>query len=72
LHFLFSTPDSTAIAEQKRLLAEKTAKIDARIGADLWDIEAWTALINEAQSKDIRVARDIYERFLQQFPTAVK
>ena len=28
-------------------------------------------LLQEAQSKDIRVARDVYERFLIKFPTAV-
>jgi hypothetical protein len=59
------------LSEQKRVFSEKTSKFEARIATDPWDTEAWTSLLLEAQSKDIRIARNIYERFLAQFPTAV-
>jgi cleavage stimulation factor subunit 3 len=43
-----------------------------RIKQDLWDTDAWTTLIMEAQMKDISVARPIYEEFLKMFPTAAR
>jgi tetratricopeptide (TPR) repeat protein len=59
-----------SLQEQRRVFSENTVKYEERIEANVWDTEAWTALITEAQSKDISISRGIYERFLAQFPTA--
>lgn len=54
-------------------LREKTSKLESRVAADVWDVEAWTSLILEAnQSKDLEFIRDVYGRFLKIFPTAVR
>jgi hypothetical protein len=60
-----------AVIQQQKKLVEKILKYEARITTDSWDTEAWTQIIMEVQSKNIEVARPYYERFLQQFPTAV-
>eukprot|EP01117_Protostelium_nocturnum_P000460 TRINITY_DN1052_c1_g1_i1.p1 TRINITY_DN1052_c1_g1~~TRINITY_DN1052_c1_g1_i1.p1 ORF type:complete len:662 (-),score=222.39 TRINITY_DN1052_c1_g1_i1:94-2079(-) len=49
---------------------EKENKLESKIAEDEWDTEAWTNLVMEAQGKDISIARPIYRRFLQKFPTA--
>eukprot|EP01116_Phalansterium_solitarium_P011163 TRINITY_DN26778_c0_g1_i1.p1 TRINITY_DN26778_c0_g1~~TRINITY_DN26778_c0_g1_i1.p1 ORF type:complete len:252 (+),score=81.03 TRINITY_DN26778_c0_g1_i1:146-901(+) len=58
------------LIEQRTHLTERLARFEQRVERDAWDVEAWTAMFVEAQSKDIEVARPIYERFLKQFPTA--
>ncbi len=68
----FSVEEEDFIGIQRRSFADKTSKIENRIVLSPWDTEAWNQLIVEAQLKDIRVARDIYEKFLRQFPTAVR
>lgn len=56
---------------QKKQFQEETSKWEAKISNDEWDTEAWKNLVSEVQSRDIEIARDIYERALKQFPTAV-
>lgn len=47
-------------------------RLELRIKESKYDIEAWTSLINDAQQTgDLEVIRDIYERFLNVFPTSV-
>lgn len=47
-------------------------RFETRIKESKYDVEAWTGLINDAQQTgDLEVIRDIYERFLNVFPTSV-
>jgi hypothetical protein len=47
-------------------------RFEARIKENKYDIEAWSALINDAQQiGDLEVIREIYERVLVVFPTSV-
>ncbi|KAF1803011.1 hypothetical protein FB192DRAFT_1072452 [Mucor lusitanicus] len=47
-------------------------RYESRVKENKYDIEAWTWLINEAQQTgDLEVIRDMYERFLNVFPTSV-
>jgi hypothetical protein len=47
-------------------------RFESRIKESKYDVEAWTGLINDAQQTgDLEVIRDIYERFLNVFPTSV-
>lgn len=47
-------------------------RYESRIKENKYDIEAWTWLINDAQQTgDLEVIREIYERFLNVFPTSV-
>ena len=57
--------------EEIKELEQKTAKLEERIKANEWDVEAWIGLMNEAQQKHIDISRPIFERFVKQFPTAV-
>ncbi|PRP86401.1 hypothetical protein PROFUN_05320 [Planoprotostelium fungivorum] len=66
----FNSSNAKSIQEQIDQLREKTSKAEVRIAADVWDTEAWTSLVLEAQKMDIEVARDVYVRFLKVFPTA--
>ncbi|KAG1091487.1 hypothetical protein G6F42_019418 [Rhizopus arrhizus] len=48
-------------------------RYESRVKENKYDIEAWTWLINEAQQTgDLEVIREIYERFLNVFPTSPK
>jgi hypothetical protein len=42
------------------------------IATNPYDVEAWTALCNEAQTKPIGEAAPVFEQFLATFPTAVR
>lgn len=47
-------------------------RYESRVKENKYDIEAWTWLINEAQQTgDLEVIREMYERFLNVFPTSV-
>lgn len=47
-------------------------RYESRVKDNTYDVEAWTWLINEAQQTgDLEVIRDMYERFLNVFPTSV-
>jgi recombination DNA repair RAD52 pathway protein len=46
--------------------SQKTSeKAHEKLSHDMFDTEAWTTLIHEAQFKDINVARPIYEVTIQ-------
>ncbi|EDV26461.1 uncharacterized protein TRIADDRAFT_21977, partial [Trichoplax adhaerens] len=49
---------------------ERCAKAEERIKTHPYDLEAWTILVREAQSKSIEIARVFYEKLLHQFPNA--
>jgi len=73
-------PDAAAAAQRvhnvrsKRWEEEHIKRIEADIAADLYNTDAWLALINEANrhSADLLFLREAYERFLKIFPTAVR
>ncbi|VEL15669.1 unnamed protein product [Protopolystoma xenopodis] len=48
---------------------DKVQKAEERIKNSMWDIEAWSVLLRDAQSKKIEDARDVFERIVKQFPT---
>ncbi len=54
--------------------AEHVKRIEIDIAANLYNTDAWLALINEANrhSSDMSFLREAYERFLKIFPTAVR
>ncbi|OON21028.1 suppressor of forked protein [Opisthorchis viverrini] len=49
---------------------DKMQKAEERIKANPWDIEAWSVLLRDAQSKKVEDARDVFERIVNQFPFA--
>ncbi|KXS17978.1 Suf-domain-containing protein [Gonapodya prolifera JEL478] len=52
---------------------DKYQRLEQRIEADPWDSDAWTALLAEANQRgDPQVTRDVFERFLKQFPTSAR
>jgi hypothetical protein len=59
-------------------LPEKMKKWKVKIDKDLWDVDAWGNLVNELSTHltnrtfSIEVARELFEAFLRQFPTAAK
>lgn len=69
---LTSLGSSPQIMEDKRKFGERTKKLEVRIQEDEWDTESWNSLITEAQNWPIEVVRDVFERFLQQFPSSGK
>lgn len=58
--------------EQKKMLEDKLSKYLSKIEIDEWDTEAWTNLIAEVREYPIDLAREYYEKFFEQFPTAGK
>ncbi|TGZ72319.1 hypothetical protein CRM22_002159, partial [Opisthorchis felineus] len=49
---------------------DKMQKAEERIKSNPWDIEAWSVLLRDAQSKKVEDARDVFERIVNQFPFA--
>lgn len=49
---------------------DKMQKAEERIKSNPWDIEAWSVLLRDAQSKKIEDAREVFERIVSQFPFA--
>ncbi|CAH8634485.1 unnamed protein product [Schistosoma intercalatum] len=49
---------------------DKMQKAEERIKSNPWDIEAWSVLLRDAQSKKIDDAREVFERIVTQFPVA--
>lgn len=49
---------------------DKVQRAEERIKSNVWDIEAWSVMLRDAQSKKIDDAREILERIIVQFPMA--
>ncbi|KAF8561962.1 hypothetical protein P879_05812 [Paragonimus westermani] len=49
---------------------DKMQKAEDRIKSNPWDIEAWSVLLRDAQSKKVEDAREVFERIVTQFPFA--
>ncbi|CAL8073455.1 unnamed protein product [Calicophoron daubneyi] len=49
---------------------DKMQKAEERIKSNPWDIEAWSVLLRDAQSKKVEDAREVFERIVSQFPFA--
>ncbi|KAJ3070595.1 mRNA 3'-end-processing protein rna14, partial [Quaeritorhiza haematococci] len=48
-------------------------KLQLKIKRNSWDVDAWTAYLNEALARgDPTVVREAYEAFLKQFPTSAR
>ncbi|PVD28191.1 hypothetical protein C0Q70_10777 [Pomacea canaliculata] len=58
--------------EEVGYIADKIVKAEKRIKAYPYDTEAWSILIRDAQMRKIEEARPIYERLVEQFPSAGK
>jgi hypothetical protein len=67
-----NTNNTTQLQAEQKDLDEKTSSFEQRLKVNEWDVEAWLGLVTEAQTKPIQISRPIFERFLKQFPTAVR
>jgi len=61
---------NVAPQEHSQGVQQRSDKEQDKLSREIFDTEAWTALVHEAQFKDINVARPIYEEFLKIYPTA--
>lgn len=57
-------------AQRRTLKIDKLQRAEERIKSNVWDIEAWSVILRDAQSKKIEDARESFERIIAQFPTA--
>lgn len=57
-------------AQRRILKMDKIQRAEERIKANIWDIEAWSVILRDAQSKKIEDARESFERIIAQFPMA--
>jgi hypothetical protein len=66
--------EAPPVVRSHRWEAEHVKRIETDIAANLYNTDAWLALINEANrhSSDMSFLREAYERFLKIFPTAVR
>ncbi|CAG8511165.1 16461_t:CDS:10, partial [Racocetra persica] len=61
----------SALQQKKPLKNMQFEKYENRISKNVYDTEAWLGLLAEVQAKaDIDKVRDVFERFLQKFPTS--
>lgn len=61
---------SVPFAQRRTLKVDKLQRAEERIKNNVWDIEAWSVILRDAQSKKIEDARESFERIIAQFPTA--
>lgn len=61
---------SMPFAQRRTLKVDKLQRAEERIKNNVWDIEAWSVILRDAQSKKIEDARESFERIIAQFPTA--
>lgn len=66
--------EAPPVVRSHRWEAEHVKRIETDIATNLYNTDAWLALINEANrhSSDMSFLREAYERFLKIFPTAVR
>ncbi|KAI9316273.1 hypothetical protein BX666DRAFT_1949031 [Dichotomocladium elegans] len=63
-----TTPDPQPLVNKGNL---KRDRMEQRIAKNQYDVNAWLTLINDIQQTgDLTATREIYERFLQVFPTS--
>jgi hypothetical protein len=62
-----------AVASAAELAAKnpRLAKAEFQLSVDEFDVEAWNAMIAEAQLMPLDEARSIFERLFKVFPTSV-
>ncbi|XP_076467376.1 cleavage stimulation factor subunit 3-like [Babylonia areolata] len=58
--------------EDTGYIADKIVKAEKRIKASPYDTEAWSVLIRDAQMRKIEEGRTLFERLVEQFPSAGK
>ena len=72
-----STNNTTAVAPasvgitkeiNKDGLSERALKAEAKLTTSPYDVDSWSILIKEYQSKKLEEARPFYERLVNQFP----
>ncbi|CDS37190.1 cleavage stimulation factor subunit 3 [Echinococcus multilocularis] len=61
---------SMPFAQRRTLKVDKLQRAEERIKSNVWDIEAWSVILRDAQSRKIEDARESFERIIAQFPTA--
>ncbi|KAH9280651.1 Cleavage stimulation factor subunit 3 [Echinococcus granulosus] len=61
---------SMPFAQRRTLKVDKLQRAEERIKGNVWDIEAWSVILRDAQSRKIEDARESFERIIAQFPTA--
>lgn len=70
-----TTPAGSVPAQDNSSDANATPKLKRCLDAvetDVWNTDAWLALMSEVQQLPIADARAHYERFLERFPTSVR
>ncbi|CAG8648308.1 4181_t:CDS:10 [Dentiscutata erythropus] len=61
----------SALQQKKPLKSMQFEKYENRISKNVYDTEAWLGLLTEVQARaDIDKVREVFERFLQKFPTS--
>ncbi|VDD75299.1 unnamed protein product [Mesocestoides corti] len=61
---------SVPFTQRRSFKVDKIQQAEERIKNNVWDIEAWSVILRDAQSKKIDEARESFERIIAQFPTA--
>lgn len=61
---------NTPFAQRRAFKVDKIQRAEERIKLNVWDIDAWSVVLRDAQSKRIEDARDSFERIVTQFPMA--
>ncbi|KAJ3154879.1 mRNA 3'-end-processing protein rna14 [Geranomyces michiganensis] len=70
------SPHTSTSSQQQRMQSqrlEKFQKLKSRTQRSPWDIDGWTSWLAEAHLKgDPELVREVYDKLLEQFPTASK
>ncbi|XP_067120911.1 cleavage stimulation factor subunit 3 isoform X1 [Centruroides vittatus] len=55
---------------QQGYIPDRVKKAEKRLEQNIYDVEAWSVLVRDAQNKKIEEARPFYEKLVAQFPNA--
>ncbi|XP_077493007.1 cleavage stimulation factor subunit su(f) isoform X2 [Amblyomma americanum] len=63
-------PKSRGKRRKKGYIPDRVKNAEKRLEQNVYDVEAWSILLRDAQNKKIEEARPLYEKIVTQFPNA--
>ncbi|XP_037581394.1 cleavage stimulation factor subunit 3-like isoform X1 [Dermacentor silvarum] len=69
---MFSGPGSKreSLPQMEGYIPDRVKNAEKRLEQNVYDVEAWSILLRDAQNKKVEEARPLYEKIVTQFPNA--
>ncbi|XP_065284922.1 cleavage stimulation factor subunit 3 isoform X1 [Dermacentor albipictus] len=67
---MFSGSKREGLAQMEGYIPDRVKNAEKRLEQNVYDVEAWSILLRDAQNKKVEEARPLYEKIVTQFPNA--